>query len=376
MKKSDFYYDLPEELIAQHPSNKRDCSSLLFFDPDKQLLEHNKFFEIEKYLEAGDVLVLNNSRVIPARLFGRKDGMSREIEVLLLKRVENDDFVCLLKPAKRVKIGEKIYFTDDRSFSAEVIDILDDGQRLIRFYYTGIWEERLDELGNMPLPPYIKEKLTDKERYQTVYAKERGSAAAPTAGLHFTEALLEKLQAKGIQIAYVTLHVGLGTFRPVKEENVDKHIMHSEYYQIDARNAEIINAAKREKRRVIAVGTTSTRVLESIADCHGFVSAKVGETDIFIKPPYKFKVIDALITNFHLPESTLLMLVASLVGYNNILSLYERAVELKYRFFSFGDAMFLLKKKDGDTDAEVDKSIYKRREFQEEFSSEYIKDNN
>ncbi len=376
MKKSDFYYDLPEELIAQHPSNKRDCSSLLFFDPDKQLLEHNKFFEIEKYLEAGDVLVLNNSRVIPARLFGRKDGMSREIEVLLLKRVENDDFVCLLKPAKRVKIGEKIYFTDDRSFSAEVIDILDDGQRLIRFYYTGIWEERLDELGNMPLPPYIKEKLTDKERYQTVYAKERGSAAAPTAGLHFTQALLEKLQAKGIQIAYVTLHVGLGTFRPVKEENVDKHIMHSEYYQIDARNAEIINAAKREKRRVIAVGTTSTRVLESIADCHGFVSEKVGETDIFIKPPYKFKVIDALITNFHLPESTLLMLVASLVGYNNILSLYERAVELKYRFFSFGDAMFLLKKKDGETDAEVDKSIYKRREFQEEFSSEYIKDNN
>lgn len=371
MKKTDFYYELPERLIAQKPSDRRDFSSLLFFDSVTRVMEHNKFFEITKYLKPGDVLVVNNSKVIPARLFGQKEGMEKNIEVLLLKRIEKDDYACLLRPAKRVKIGQKIYFTDDKSVYAEVLEVLDDGQRKLRFYYTGIWEERLDELGNMPLPPYIKEKLLDKNRYQTVYAKRDGSAAAPTAGLHFTEELLADIQNMGVKIAYVTLHVGLGTFRPVKEDNIDKHIMHSEYYELDRKNADIINEAKKRGNRIIAVGTTSCRVLETIADENSCLRASTGETSIFIKPGYKFKILDGLITNFHLPESTLLMLVSAFIGYNNTLSLYERAVELNYRFFSFGDAMFLLKNNNTEQDVEININNYHKDQFLEVFSDNY-----
>lgn len=338
--KSDFYFDLPEELIAQDPLEDRSSSRLLVLDKNTGEVEHHVFKEIIDYLHPGDCLVINNTKVIPARLMGVKEDTGATIEVLLLKRKENDIWESLVKPGKKCKVGARIVFGDGL-LVGEVVDIVEEGNRLIQFHYEGIFEEILDQLGQMPLPPYITHQLQDKNRYQTVYAKHDGSAAAPTAGLHFTPELLQQVRDKGIEIAEVTLHVGLGTFRPVKEDDVLNHHMHSEFFRIEQSEADKINKAKADGHRVISVGTTSTRTLESAADENGFLTEKSGWTEIFIYPGYQFKVIDALITNFHLPESTLVMLVSALAGRENVLQAYETAVQERYRFFSFGDAMFI-----------------------------------
>ena len=338
-KKSDFYYDLPEELIAQTPAEPRDSSRLLVYDRKNKNTEHKIFRDVIGYLEKGDVLVLNNTKVLPARLFAHTEN-GGAVEVLLLKRLEKDVWEALVKPGKKCVRGKRLTVSDGLSLTVE--DITDSGERIIKFYYEGVFEEILERLGSMPLPPYIKAKLEDKNRYQTVYARTDGSAAAPTAGLHFTPELLSKIKEKGVEIAEVLLHVGLGTFRPVKEEIITDHKMHSEYYEIGESAAEIINRAKREGRRIIAVGTTSVRTLESVADENGFLKPCKGNTEIFIYPPYKFRCVDCLITNFHLPESTLIMLVASMTGREEILNLYKTAVEERYRFFSFGDAMMIV----------------------------------
>ena len=343
MDVKDFDYDLPEELIAQDPLEDRSSSRLMVLDKKTGEVSHHVFREIVKYLRPGDCLVLNNTKVIPARLFGVKEGTMAKIEILLLKRRQNDVWETLVKPGKKAKPGTKIIFGDGLLIG-EVIDVVDDGNRLIQFSYEGIFEEILDKLGQMPLPPYITHQLKDKNRYQTVYAKYDGSAAAPTAGLHFTPELLEQVRAMGVEIAEGTLHVGLGTFRPVKESDVLKHHMHSEFYRIEQSEADKINRAKQEGHRVIAVGTTSTRTLEAAADEHGVLHETSGWTEIFIYPGYQFKVIDALITNFHLPESTLVMLVSALAGREHVLHAYEIAVQERYRFFSFGDAMFITAK--------------------------------
>ena len=341
MKTSDFYYDLPKELIAQDPLEDRSASRLMHLDKTTGEYKHGHFRDILQYLKPGDCLVINDTKVIPARLYGSKVGTDAAIEILLLKRKENDIWETLVKPGKKCKIGTKIVFGEG-ILTGEVVDIVEEGNRLIQFHYEGIFEEILDRLGQMPLPPYITHQLQDKNRYQTVYAKYDGSAAAPTAGLHFTPELLQQVRDMGVEIAEVTLHVGLGTFRPVKETDVLKHHMHSEFYKIEQSEADKINKAKKEGHRVIAVGTTSTRTLESAADENGFLTEKSGWTEIFIYPGYQFKVIDALITNFHLPESTLVMLVSALAGREHVLAAYETAVEEKYRFFSFGDAMFIV----------------------------------
>lgn len=341
MKTSDFYYDLPEELIAQDPLLDRSSSRLMVLDRATGQVSHHIFKEIIDYLNPGDCLVINNTKVIPARLYGVKEDTGAHIELLLLKRQSGDVWETLVKPGKKARPGTRIVFGDGR-LKAEVIDVVEEGNRLVHFEYDGIFEEVLDALGEMPLPPYITHKLEDKNRYQTVYAKYEGSAAAPTAGLHFTKELLKDIAAKGVKIANVTLHVGLGTFRPVKVDDVANHHMHSEFYMIDKEAAEIINETKKNGGRVISVGTTSTRTLESVADAQGFVREASGWTQIFIYPGYTFKCVDALITNFHLPESTLLMLVSALSSREMILNAYETAVKEKYRFFSFGDAMMIL----------------------------------
>ena len=338
--KSDFYYDLPEELIAQDPLEDRSSSRLMVLDKNTGEIRHQIFKDIVSYLKPGDCLVINNTKVIPARLFGAKEGTDAMIEVLLLKRHENDVWETLVKPGKKCKPGTRISFGDGL-LVGEVVDVVEEGNRLIKFHYEGIFEEILDQLGQMPLPPYITHQLQDKNRYQTVYAKHDGSAAAPTAGLHFTPELMQQVRDMGVEIAEVTLHVGLGTFRPVKEDNVLNHHMHSEFYRIEQSEADKINKAKAEGHRVISVGTTSTRTLESAVDENGFLAEKSGWTEIFIYPGYQFKVIDALITNFHLPESTLVMLVSALAGREQVLHAYEEAVKERYRFFSFGDAMFV-----------------------------------
>lgn len=340
MSLHDYYYDLPEELIAQDPLEDRSSSRLMVLNKENGNVEHHVFKEIIDYLKEGDCLVINDTKVLPARLYGNKVGTDAKIEVLLLKRRENDIWETLVKPGKKCKVGTVISFGDGL-LTGEVIDIVEEGNRLIQFQYEGIFEEVLDQLGEMPLPPYITHKLEDKNRYQTVYAKYEGSAAAPTAGLHFTKELLEKIEKKGIKIAHVTLHVGLGTFRPVKVENILEHHMHSEFYMVDEKDAEMINTCRANGGRIISVGTTSTRTLETVTDENGVVHPGSGWTQIFIYPGYQFKAIDCLITNFHLPESTLLMLVSALAGRENVLEAYEEAVREKYRFFSFGDAMFI-----------------------------------
>ena len=340
MKTSDFYFDLPQELIAQDPLEDRSSSRLLVLNKDTGAIEHHIFKEITDYLNPGDCLVINDTKVIPARLYGNKIGTDAKIELLLLKRKENDIWETLVKPGKKAKPGSKISFGGGL-LTGEVLDVVEEGNRLIRFTYNGIFEEILDVLGQMPLPPYITHQLTDKNRYQTVYAKHDGSAAAPTAGLHFTPELLAILKEKGVKIAHVTLHVGLGTFRPVKVEDVTQHHMHSEFYSIEESQAKLINDTKAAGGRIISVGTTSCRTLESASGENGIVKAGSGWTDIFIYPGYRFKVLDCLITNFHLPESTLLMLVSALAGKEHILNAYETAVQERYRFFSFGDAMLI-----------------------------------
>ena len=341
MKTSDFYYDLPQELIAQDPLLQRSKSRLMHLDKENGSIEHTDFEHVTEYLKPGDCLVINNTKVIPARLYGSKVGTDAHIEILLLKRKSDNVWETLVKPGKKAKPGTVISFGDGL-LKGEVIDVVEEGNRLIRFEYEGVFEEILDQLGEMPLPPYITHKLQDKNRYQTVYAKHEGSAAAPTAGLHFTEELLEKIQKMGVKIAHVTLHVGLGTFRPVKVDDVESHHMHSEFYVVEEEQAALINETKKNGGRVIAVGTTSCRTLESATDENGILQAKSGWTSIFIYPGYEFKMIDALITNFHLPESTLLMLVSALAGKEHIMAAYEEAVKEKYRFFSFGDAMIII----------------------------------
>lgn len=341
MKTSDFYYDLPQELIAQDPLLDRAGSRLLVLNKTTGAYEHHMFRDIKQYLNPGDCLVLNNTKVIPARLLGVKEDTGAGVEVLLLKRKENDIWETLVKPGRKMKPGARLSFGDGL-LRAEVLDVVEEGNRLIQFHYEGIFEEVLDQLGEMPLPPYITHKLQDKNRYQTVYAKYEGSAAAPTAGLHFTNELLQELSDMGVRLAYVTLHVGLGTFRPVKVEDVTKHHMHTEYYEVPKETADIVNQAKKEGHRIVSVGTTSCRTLESATNENGVLEATSGDTDIFIYPGYHFKMMDALITNFHLPESTLLMLVSALAGKENIMQAYEEAVREKYRFFSFGDAMFIV----------------------------------
>ncbi len=350
-KKSDFYYDLPEELIAQTPAEPRDSSRLLVYDRVTGKTEHRIFKNVVKYLRAGDVLVVNNTKVLPARLYGSTLN-GGAVEVLLLKRHNMDTWEVLVKPGRKCTVGKKIIISDELSLAVE--SITSTGERIVKFEYSGVFEEILERLGSMPLPPYIKEKLKDKSRYQTVYAKYDGSAAAPTAGLHFTPELLSEIKSMGVEIASVLLHVGLGTFRPVKEDIITDHKMHSEYYEVGAEAAEIINRAKREGRRIIAVGTTSVRTLESVADENGFLKPCRGNTEIFIYPPYKFKCVDALITNFHLPESTLIMLVAAMTGREEILNVYRTAVEERYRFFSFGDAMLIVGRIDEDKDKPQD----------------------
>lgn len=340
LKKSDFYFELPQELIAQDPLEDRSASRLLVLNKDTGAVEHRHFKEITNYLRPGDCLVLNNTKVIPARLMGIKEDTGAAIEVLLLKRRENDIWETLVRPGKKARPGTKIVFGEG-ALTAEVLEVVEEGNRLIRFSYEGIFEEVLDRLGEMPLPPYITHKLQDKNRYQTVYAKYEGSAAAPTAGLHFTEKLLEEIRAMGVKTVFVTLHVGLGTFRPVKAENLSDHHMHSEHYEITQETADVINRTKENGGRIICVGTTSCRTVESAADENGRVQAGCGDTDIFIYPGYRFRVLDCLITNFHLPESTLVMLVSALAGRENVLAAYREAVEKEYRFFSFGDAMFI-----------------------------------
>ena len=340
LKKSDFYFELPQELIAQDPLEDRASSRLLVLDKDTGAVSHHVFKEIIEYLEPGDCLVLNNTKVIPARLLGEREGTGAHVEVLLLKRREGDVWETLVKPGRKCRPGDRLVFGGGL-LRAKVLETVEEGNRLIRFEYQGIFEEVLDRLGEMPLPPYITHKLQDKSRYQTVYAKYEGSAAAPTAGLHFTRQLLEQIERKGIAIVYVTLHVGLGTFRPVKEDNVLNHHMHSEFYQVTEEAAERINRTKAEGGRVICVGTTSCRTVESAADADGRVVPGCGDTEIFIYPGYQFKVLDALITNFHLPESTLVMLVSALAGREQVLGAYEEAIRERYRFFSFGDAMLV-----------------------------------
>lgn len=334
----DFYYDLPEELIAQTPIDPRDHSRLLVYDRATDTVQHKHFYDLPSFLKKGDLLVVNNTRVIPARIFGHIENHESVLEVLLLKRKDYTHWETIMKPARKARLGSVIHFCDE--LSAVVTEIGDYGARTIEFKFDGVFEDILDRVGNMPLPPYIKEKLADKERYQTVYSKIEGSAAAPTAGLHFTPELIQKLKNMGVEFATVLLHIGLGTFRPVKEENILDHEMHTEYYEIDEENAEKINKATREGRRVICVGTTSVRTLETVADENGYVRAQKGDTSIFIYPGYKFKCVKALITNFHLPESTLIMLVSALVGREKTLEIYNEAVKERYRFFSFGDACF------------------------------------
>lgn len=341
MKTSDFYFDLPEELIAQTPLKDREKSRLLVLDKNNGDIQHKNFYDVIDYLNEGDLLVLNNTRVIPARLLGKRENTGGKVEFLLLNNIEGDNWETLVKPGKKAKVGDIIEFGEG-ILKAEIIDIKEGGTRIVRFIYKGIFNEILDKLGEMPLPPYITEKLNDRERYQTVYSKVEGSAAAPTAGLHFTEDLLAKIKNKGVKIAYITLHVGLGTFRPVKVDDVEGHNMHSEFYEVSKETSELINSVKESGKKVISVGTTSTRTLESVSDDSGKVKESKGWTDIFIYPGYKFKAIDGLITNFHLPESTLVMLVSALAGKENILNAYEEAIKEKYRFFSFGDAMIII----------------------------------
>ena len=337
-KKSDFYYDLPEELIAQTPATPRDSSRLLVYDRAKEQVEHRIFRDICDYLKAGDVLVINDTKVLPARLYAHTQN-GGAVEVLLLKRQNIDTWEVLVKPGKKCTPGKKLIISDELSLTVQ--SVTDSGERIVKFEYEGVFEEILERVGSMPLPPYIKEKLQDKNRYQTVYAKFDGSSAAPTAGLHFTPELLQKIKDMGVEIVEVLLHVGLGTFRPVKEDIITDHKMHSEYFEVSSEAAQKINAAKSEGRRIIAVGTTSVRTLESATNEKGEVIPQKGNTQIFIYPPYKFKCVDALITNFHLPESTLIMLVAAMTGREQILSVYNTAVKERYRFFSFGDAMFI-----------------------------------
>lgn len=339
MKVSDFNYELPEELIAQTPIEKRDTSRLMVLNRELQTIEHKIFKNIIDYLEPGDVLVRNNTKVLPARLYGKKET-GANVEFLLLNNIEGDIWECIVRPGNKLHVGTKVIFGEGL-LEAEILEIMPGGTRKVEFYYEGIFNEILDQIGLMPLPPYIHEELKQKDRYQTVYAKYDGSAAAPTAGLHFTEELLEKLQKKGIIIANVTLHVGIGTFRPVKEETVEAHQMHSEHYYIKQEDVDKINNAKKNGKRVIAVGTTSCRVLETVADENGQIKEAEGDTQIFIYPGYRFKILDGLITNFHLPQSTLLMLVSALAGKDYVMKAYEEAVKEKYRFFSFGDAMFI-----------------------------------
>jgi S-adenosylmethionine:tRNA ribosyltransferase-isomerase len=341
MKTSDFYFDLPEELIAQVPLKERDKSRLMVLNKENGEIRHRNFTDILDYLRQGDCLVLNDTRVIPARLFGVKDT-GANVEFLLLKRIDKNRWQTLVKPGKRAKLGSRFVFGNNDELTGEIVDLAEEGTRIIEFKYEGIFEEVLDELGNMPLPPYITEKLEDKERYQTVYSKNTGSAAAPTAGLHFTETLLNKIRDRGVKIAYITLHVGLGTFRPVKTENILEHKMHSEFYMVSKDAAELINATKVSGGKIISVGTTATRTLETVGTNDGLIREGNGWTDIFIYPGYEFKVIDGLLTNFHLPESTLIMLVSSLAGRENVLKAYNEAVKERYRFFSFGDAMLVI----------------------------------
>lgn len=339
MRTEDFDYYLPEELIAQHPADKRDFSRLMVVDRKTGQREDKHFYDIIDYLNEGDLLVMNDTRVIPARLFGHREGKEEKIEVFLLENIEKDKWEVLVRPGKKMKIGTKCIFSDE--LSLEVIDIKEDGNRVVEFFYNGIFQEILDRLGNMPLPPYIKEKLKDKERYQTVYSKNPGSVAAPTAGLHFTKELLKKIEEKGVKLAYITLNVGLGTFRPVKVDDVKNHKMHSEFYQISKETADLINETKKNNKRIISTGTTTTRTLESVYKKNGQIKEDSGWTDIFIYPGFEFNVIDCQITNFHLPKSTLIMLVSALASKEIILDAYKDAVDKKYRFFSFGDAMFL-----------------------------------
>ena len=340
MKTADFYYELPKELIAQDPLEDRSASRLMHLSLKDGSVSHHSFRDIIDFLNPGDCLVINDTKVIPARLYGSRVPTGGAVEILLLKRMQDDTWECLVKPGKKARTGDRISFGDGR-LTGEITDVLDDGNRLIRFSYEGIFEEILDALGEMPLPPYITHKLQDRNRYQTVYAVHDGSAAAPTAGLHFTHELLEQVKAKGVSIAHVTLHVGLGTFRPVKVDDVESHHMHSEFYVVEEDQAELINRTRQNGGRIIAVGTTSCRTLESASDPDGVIHAGSGWTDIFIYPGYRFKMTDALITNFHLPESTLLMLVSALAGKENIMRAYEEAVKERYRFFSFGDAMII-----------------------------------
>lgn len=340
MKTSDFKYDLPQELIAQTPLLERSKSRMMVLDKVSGVTEHKIFENILDYINEGDTIVLNDTKVIPARIFGRREDKEEIIEFLLTKQLQDDKWETLVKPGRKAKIGTKIIF-DDKLLSAEVVDILPEGERIIKFIYNGIFNEILDKLGTMPLPPYITEKLEDKDRYQTVYSKNAGSAAAPTAGLHFTKEILSKLQQKGVNVAYVTLHVGIGTFRPVKVDDVTNHKMHSEYFVIDEKTATVINETKKRGNKVICVGTTSCRTLESATDENGIIHAMSKDTDIFIYPGYKFRMVDMLLTNFHLPESTLIMLVAALTSKEIILNAYKEAVENKYRFFSFGDCMLI-----------------------------------
>ena len=339
MRTEDFDYYLPEELIAQHPADKRDFSRLMVVDRKTGQREDKHFYDIIDYLNEGDIIVMNDTRVIPARLFGHREGKEEEIEVFLLENIEKDKWEVLVRPGKKMKIGTKCIFSDE--LCLEVVDIKEDGNRIVEFSYEGIFQEILDRLGNMPLPPYIKEKLKDKERYQTVYSKNPGSVAAPTAGLHFTKELLKKIEKKGVKLAYITLNVGLGTFRPVKVDDVKNHKMHSEFYQISKETADLINETKKNNKRIISTGTTTTRTLESVYKKNGEIKEDSGWTDIFIYPGFEFNVIDCQITNFHLPKSTLIMLVSALASKEIILDAYKDAVEKKYRFFSFGDAMFL-----------------------------------
>ena len=340
MKRQDFYFDLPEELIAQDPLEDRSSSRLLVLDKKTGATSHHIFREIKDYLKPGDCLVINDTKVIPARLIGEKEGTGGKVEVLLLKRKGNDVWETLVKPGKKCRPGARVVFGNGE-LKAEIVDVLEDGNRLVHFEYEGIFEEVLDRLGQMPLPPYITHKLQDKNRYQTVYAKNEGSAAAPTAGLHFTKELLQEIEEMGVKIAHVTLHVGLGTFRPVKVDDVEKHHMHSEFYIVEEDQAKLINDTKKAGKRVISVGTTSCRTLESATGEDGILKAGSGWTEIFIYPGYKFKILDCLITNFHLPESTLVMLVSALAGREHILNAYQEAIKERYRFFSFGDAMFI-----------------------------------
>lgn len=341
MNVEEFDYDLPESLIAQTPLKDRDQSRLLVLGRNSGNIEHKHFKDVINYLETGDTLVLNDTRVMPARLFGLKEETGAKVEMLMLTRIENNDWEVLLKPAKRIKVGNKLSFGEGKII-AECIEELDQGGRIMRLHYEGILEERLNELGEMPLPPYIKERLDDPDRYQTVYAKESGSAAAPTAGLHFTDELLDEIRAKGINIAFITLHVGLGTFRPVSVEDINDHEMHSEYYQMTQETANLLNQTKKEGHRIISVGTTSTRTLETIRRDYNEFVAVSGWTDIFIYPGFTYKAIDGLITNFHLPKSTLVMLVSAFSSRENILNAYKEAVKLEYRFFSYGDAMLII----------------------------------